>query len=149
MTVKIKKAKTMFVDGVITPDFIADRIASHASMTAIGAHQIFLGQIRADEVEGSKVKSIDFTANKALANELYVEYRERLFTDYNINCLHVYHSLGEIKAGEINLFVFVSAAHRHDAIKSCAALVEWIKTEVPVWGKVNLENEDIAWKNNK
>ena len=149
MTEKIKKAKTMFVDGVITPDFIADRIASHASMTAIGAHQIFLGQIRADEVEGSKVKSIYFTANESLANELYMEYRERLFTDYKINCLHVYHSLGEVNTGEINLFVFVSAAHRHDAIKSCAALVEWIKTEVPVWGKVNLENEIIVWKNNK
>ena len=129
------KIKKMFVEGPVSPAFIAESIVKHAGKTEIGAHQIFLGQIRADEKEGKTVQSITFTAYEDMANELYTQYRETLFAKYPITCMHVYHSLGEIKTGEINLFVFVSSPHRHAAVSACAELVEWIKKEVPVWGK--------------
>lgn len=132
---KIRKPKNLFIQGPVTPAFIADAIAKHADKTDIGAHQIFLGQIRADVKEGRTVQAIEFSAYEAMANEQYSIFRETLFSKYPITCMHVYHSLGEIKAGEINLFVFVSSPHRDAAIKACSELVEWIKKELPVWGK--------------
>ena len=68
---------------------------------------------------------------------------------YSLTCMHVYHSLGRIAVGEINLFVFVSAVHRKDAIAACAELVELIKTDLPIWGKEIFEDEGHRWKVNR
>ncbi|MFM2206837.1 MAG: hypothetical protein RL213_812 [Bacteroidota bacterium] len=143
-----KKTKSPFVEGAVSPAFIADSIAKHSGNHAIGAHQIFLGQIRADASEGRKVTAIEFTAYRELADGLYSEFRETLFSKYALTCMHVHHSLGTVRTGEINLFVFVSSVHRKDAIAACAELVEWIKCELPVWGKEQFNDSSEQWKIN-
>jgi molybdopterin synthase catalytic subunit len=60
--------------------------------------------------------------------------------------MHIYHSLGLVKAGEISLFVFTSSAHRRAAIEACHYLVERIKKEVQVWGKEILDSGETVWK---
>jgi molybdopterin synthase catalytic subunit len=74
--------------------------------------------------------------------------RESLFGRYPIDCLHVLHSLGTVRAGEVCLFVMVSSAHRQAASEACAELVERIKSELPVWGKEILEEGSSVWKTN-
>ena len=115
----------------------------------IGAHQIFLGQIRADVLKGKTVQAIEFTTYPEMAEEEYYNMRENIFAKYKLSCMHVYHSLGRINAGEINLFVFTSSVHRKDAIDACNEIVEFIKTNLPVWGKEIFENEEYTWKENK
>ena len=66
---KERKIKNVFKDGAISPDAIAKSIANHQSKTDIGAHNIFLGQVRADEIEGKKVRAIEYTAYEEMANE--------------------------------------------------------------------------------
>ena len=146
---EIKKSKKLFVDGAITPQFIADSIAKHSTKTDIGAHQIFLGQIRADDINNQKVKAIEFTAYNEMCEEEYYTIRESIFAKYQLSCMHVYHSLGKINAGEINLFVFTSSVHRKDAIDACAEMVELIKTKLPIFGKEIFEDENYVWKVNK
>ena len=60
--------KKVFIDGEITPDFIASAIAKHQSKTDIGAHNIFLGQVRADVIEGQTVSAIDIIVDPMIAN---------------------------------------------------------------------------------
>jgi molybdopterin synthase catalytic subunit len=74
---------------------------------------------------------------------------EIIFKKYALTCMHVYHSLGRIAAGEICLFVFTSAPHRKAAIDACAETVERLKAELPVWGKEIMEDETYQWKINK
>jgi len=142
------KPKNIFVQGAIHPQKIADSIAHHSAKTGIGAHSIFLGQVRADEREGGTVKAIEYTAYEAMALEKAHELREAIFEKYPLACLHVYHSLGEVKAGEICLFVFASSKHRKAAIDACAELVELIKKELPVWGREIIGSEKSVWKEN-
>ncbi len=47
---KDKKIKNVFQEGAISSEFIANSIQKHQSKTNIGAHNIFLGQVRADEI---------------------------------------------------------------------------------------------------
>lgn len=148
MNEKDKKNKSPFVQGAISPAFIAESIAKHSSRTTIGAHQIFLGQIRNDEIAGKNVVAIDFSVYREMADEEYSLIREELFSEFPITCMHVYHSLGRVGAGEINLFVFVSSAHRKAATEACAKMVEMIKTRLPVWGKEIFEDENYSWKIN-
>jgi molybdopterin synthase catalytic subunit len=63
--------------------------------------------------------------------------------------MHIYHSLGLVKAGEICLFVFTSSKHRKAAIEACNELVERIKAELPIWGKEIFEDNSSQWKENK
>ena len=71
-----------------------------------------------------------------------------MFAKYDLTCMHVYHSLGNVKAGEISLFVFTSSPHRKAAIDACNEIVEKIKKELPVWGKELFEDASYQWKEN-
>lgn len=143
-----KKIKNVFIQGAITPSFIANSIEKHQTKTTIGAHDIFLGQVRADEIDGKTVAAIDYTAYEEMANNKFDEIRERAFDKFDLTCSHIYHSLGPVKAGEICLFVFVSSARRKEAMKALEYLVETIKAESPIFGKEVFEDETHQWKVN-
>lgn len=143
-----KSIKNIFTQGAISPAFIAEGIAKHQAKTNIGAHSIFLGQVRADEVETKTVAAIDYTANEQMALEIMHEIREAIFSKYELTCMHIYHSLGRVATGEICLFVFTSSKHRKAAIEACNEVVERIKAELPVWGKELFDDATHQWKIN-
>jgi molybdopterin synthase catalytic subunit len=143
-----EKVKNVFVQGAITPDFIAKSIANHQSKTQIGAHDIFLGQVRADEIEGKRVEAIEYTAYDEMANLKFHEIREEAFKRFDLSCMHIYHSKGIVKTGEICLFVFVSSPHRKEVFEALHEVVEEIKKQVPVFGKELFEDDSYQWKVN-
>jgi molybdopterin synthase catalytic subunit len=144
-----KKPKKVFVEGPISAEKIGASIASHQSKTNIGAHSIFLGQVRADEIDGKPVVAIDYSAYEEMAEKEFHQIRESAFDKFDLTCAHIYHSLGKVKAGEICLFVFTSSAHRKAAIEACTYLVEEIKAKVPVFGKELFEDATHQWKVNR
>lgn len=142
------KKHKVFVDGPIPPAFIAESIEKHNKKTSIGAHSLFLGQVRNDKSGDQEVAAIEYTAYREMAEEKFHEIREDAFKNFPLICMHIYHSLGLVKAGEISLMVFTSSVHRKDGIAACEAIVERIKKEVPVWGKEIFTNENSQWKKN-
>jgi len=146
---KERLPKNIFVQGPIAPAFIGESIQKHQSITDIGGHSIFLGQVRADDIDGRIVTAIEYTSFQEMALEKMHMIRENIFAKYPLTCMHVYHSIGTVAAGEISLFVFTSSAHRKAAIDACEEAVERIKSELPVWGKELFDNETYQWKENK
>ncbi len=144
-----KKIKNIFIKGSIDSAFIAESIQKHSTQTSIGAHSIFLGQVRADRIEEKELKAIDYSAYEEMALEKMYDIREAIFQKYALTCMHVYHSLGRVRAGEICLFVFTSSKHRKAAIDACEETVERIKSELPIWGKEVFEDESYQWKVNQ
>ncbi len=141
--------KNIFTDGPISSSFIADSIKNHQTNTAIGAHSIFLGQVRKDSIHNQNVIAINYTSYEEMAIEKMYEIREAIFAKYPITCMHVHHSLGKVNTGEVSLFVFTSSPHRKAAIDACEEAVERIKAELPIWGQELLEDESYQWKENK
>jgi len=146
---EVKKPKNVFIEGAISPDKIATSIAHHQVKTNIGAHDIFLGQVRADEIEGKIVQAIDYSSHEDMANKAFHDIREEAFGKFNLTCMHIYHSKGIVKAGEICLFVFTSSAHRTEAMDACRFIVEEIKAKAPIFGKEVFEDNSHVWKVNK
>jgi len=146
---KRKEPKNIFLDGAISPEKIADSIAHHQVKTNIGAHDIFLGQVRADKIDGKEVKAIEYSANIELALKEVHEIREATFEKFDLTCMHIYHSLGIVNAGELCLFVFTSSAHRNEAMEACRYLVEEIKAKAPIFGKEIFQDDTHVWKVNK
>jgi molybdopterin synthase catalytic subunit len=141
--------KNIFVNGAISPQFISETITAHQTKTTIGAHSIFLGQVRKDKTDNRNIVAIEYTSYDAMALEQMHIIRESVIDQYGLSCLHVYHSLGLIKTGDICLFVFASAPHRKAAIDGCAETVERLKVELPIWGKEIFEDDSFQWKVNK
>ena len=145
---KEKKHQEVFIEGPIGSDFIANSIAKHSTKLNIGAHSIFLGQVRNDKIDNQQVEGIEYSTYREMAESSLYEIREAAFGKYPLICMHIYHSIGLVKAGGINLFVFVSSKHRKDAIDACEEIVERIKKEVPIWGKEIFEGQNYQWKQN-
>lgn len=144
-----KKPKNIFVQGAISASFIADSIQKHSNNKTIGAHSIFLGQVRADAVDDMPVTAIEYTAFEEMVLPIMYSIREAIFAKYDLTCMHIYHSLGKVDSGEICLFVFTSSVHRAMAIDACEEVVERIKKELPIWGKELFEKQEYQWKENK
>ena len=146
---KDKKIKNVFKEGAITSEFIGNSIRKHQSKTTIGAHNIFLGQVRADVIENKTVVAIEYSAYEDMANEKFDAIREATFKKFDLTCMHIYHSLGTVKVGEICLFVFASSPRRKIVFKAIEYIVEEIKAQVPVFGKEIFEDDTHQWKTNK
>ncbi|MBQ4821055.1 molybdenum cofactor biosynthesis protein MoaE [Aquimarina sp. MMG016] len=144
-----KKKKTVFVEGPISPSFIANSIEKHQTKTSIGAHDIFLGQVRADQIDGKIVSAIEYSAYEEMAENTFHQIREETFSKFDLTCMHIYHSIGTVKSGEICLFVFVSAPHRRVTFEALEYLVERIKKDAPVFGKEIFDNQTHQWKVNQ
>jgi len=145
---KERTHKNVFKDGAISSIFVGESIAKHQSKTSIGAHNIFLGQVRADTIDGKTVSAIEYTAYEEMANTKFHEIRESTFEKFNLTCMHIYHSKGIVKAGDICLFVFVSSPRRKEVFKALEYVVEEIKAKAPVFGKEIFEDHSHQWKVN-
>jgi molybdopterin synthase catalytic subunit len=84
-----------------------------------------------------------------MALESMTSIREEAFTKWpSMTCLHVYHSLGSIPAGQLCFMVFASAPHRIAAREAVAWVVDRIKSELPIFGREILSDSTHLWKTN-
>ncbi|WP_224488784.1 molybdenum cofactor biosynthesis protein MoaE [Robertkochia flava] len=143
-----KKIDKVFFEGAIPATFLAEVIDKHRTKTGIGAHNIFMGQVRADEMDGKEVAAIEFSSYTSMAHEKLSEIREAAFEKYPLHCLHIYHSLGRVNAGEICFVVFASAERRKMIYQATEEIVNRVKSEVPIFGKEIFADESHAWKVN-
>ena len=145
---KEKKKRKVFVDGPVRPLFVGESIAKHRTKTSIGGHNIFLGQVRNDIIDGREVSAIEYTAYEDMAGPEFEKIREEAFEKFDLECLHIYHSLGVVEAGEISLFVFTSSSHRDASFRATRYIVDEIKSRVPIFGKELFTDSSHGWKKN-
>jgi len=138
-----------FVNGPISHALIGESIASFSQQTQIGAHSIFLGQVRKDVLDDKDVLAIDYSTYTEMAQEVAAKISEDCRGKFELQGLEIVHSLGAVKAGEICLFVIAASKHRKNAIEGCAEIVERIKQDLPVWGKEILQDDSHQWKVNR
>lgn len=138
----------IFIQGAIPIALISEIIQQHNRNEQIGAYSIFLGQVRGDENDGSRVTSVEFTTHTPMALEKYSEIRASVLAKYPVTNLIACHSVGKVNTGEICFFVLAASAHRGEAIKACNETVERIKAELAIWGKLWFENGAAKWKEN-
>lgn len=134
-------------EGPVSPDLILKHIERMNSKTDAGGHSIFLGQVRADTINGKTVKGIEYSAYIELVSVAAEKIRNELLSEFSdVKSIDIIHSTGTVNAGEISLLVFVSAGHRLQAIQACSKAVELIKQNLPVWKKEIYEDNSHKWK---
>lgn len=139
---------SIFVDGEVSIDDLMASVKKHATKTSIGAHEIFMGQIRADQLDEGTVVAIEYTADVSVCDSEYVKLREEAFAKWDLTCLHVAHGLGTIAVGSVCFTVFASSPRRVEAREAVAWVVDSIKQRLPIFGKIISEGGQ-SWKTNQ
>jgi molybdopterin synthase catalytic subunit len=138
------------INGPITQKVITHFHEKMSEKTDAGGHSVFIGQIRADVINGKKVKAIEYSAYEGMVKAEADKIKETIFSEFgDVRSIDIVHSIGVVKTGELSLFVLVSAGHRHQAIQACSKTVELIKEKLPVWKKEIFEDDSHTWKQNK
>jgi molybdopterin synthase catalytic subunit len=139
--------KNYLIDGPISHDVIASLLNKMSEKSDSGGHSFFLGQVRADIIEGKIVRAIEYSAYESMVkDEADKIIRSVLAESDDVKSIDMLHSTGIVKAGEISLLVAVSAGHRKQAMEACSRTVEMIKERLPVWKKEVYEDNSHTWK---
>jgi molybdopterin synthase catalytic subunit len=118
-----------------------------SKMMDSGGHSIFIGQVRADNIGGKKVKAIEYSAYEGMVKTEADKIKETILSEFrDTHSVEIVHSTGIVNSGEISLFVLVSSGHRHQAIEACSKAVELIKDKLPVWKKEIFDDDSHIWK---
>ena len=133
--------------GPVSQKLILQLVEKMSHNTDSGGHSIFLGQVRADEIDGKSVKAIEYSAYVEMVNIEAENIKKKILSEFpDVKSVDIIHSTGIVSAGEISLLVFISAGHRHQAIQACSKTVEFIKDNLPVWKKEIFEDDSHKWK---
>ncbi len=131
-----------FTDGPI------DTAAARAALKdgAAGGFVAFEGWVR-DHNEGQAVWRLEYEAFQALAvregERIVAEALERFPVKHAL-CIH---RVGELRIGELAVWVGVSAVHRGEAFDACRYVIDAVKHRVPIWKKEFYVNGDSGWVN--
>jgi len=133
--------------GPITQKIISCFLGKMRNKTDSGGHSFFLGQVRADEIDGKKVRAIEYSAYEGMVLVEADKIKAIILSEFeDAKSIDFIHSTGIVKAGEFSLLVIVSAGHRYQAINACSKTVELIKEKLPVWKKEIFDDNSHEWK---
>jgi molybdopterin synthase catalytic subunit len=134
-------------DGPVSQNLISHLIQKIGERTDSGGHMIFLGQVRADKINGKEVRAIEYSAYESMVNVEAENIKTQILSQFeDVKSIDIIHSTGVVNAGELSLVVLVSAGHRLQAFQACSKTVELIKDKLPVWKKEIFDDDSHAWK---
>jgi molybdopterin synthase catalytic subunit len=141
--------KNYLINGPITQIEITHLIEKMGKRSDSGGHSVFIGQVRADKIKGKKVKAIEYSTYEGMVKVEAEKIINSILLEFgDVKSIEIIHSTGIVKAGQISLFVLVSAVHRDQAIQACSKTVELIKEKLPVWKKEIFDDDSHKWKQN-
>lgn len=98
---------------------------------AAGGLTLFVGRVR-DHDDGQGVTSLDYSAHPTALARLH-EVCDRVAGAYDVHGLVAVHRVGHLEIGDIAVIVATTAAHRGVAFDASRALIDTLKSEVPIW----------------
>jgi molybdopterin synthase catalytic subunit len=109
---------------------------------ADGALVTFRGVIR-DHDGGHAVTRLEYSAHPE-AEAFLRAACERVAAASGLMVAAV-HRIGGLEIGDVALVAAVAAPHRAEAFEACAALVDAIKAEVPIWKRQHAPDGSTEW----
>ena len=132
------------VQALVTSEPLDAQALERAVLSAAdGALVTFRGVIR-DHDAGRGVTWLDYSAHPD-ATEFLLQACRRSAVDGVTVAAH--HRIGALAVGDVALVAVVASAHRAEAFAACAALVDDIKTSVPLWKRQHHVDGSAAWQN--
>lgn len=120
-----------------------DRLLALVSDRATGGIAVFIGVVR-EQDSGDEVASLDYTQHPTATAALLAS-AERVAAAYDVRAVAVEHRVGHLEVGDLAVVVATGAVHRGPAIDACRALIDDLKSTVPIWKEQHLTSGAVTW----
>ena len=98
---------------------------------AAGGLTLFVGRVR-DHDGGQGVTSLDYSAHPSALERLQ-DVCARIAGEHEVHGLAAVHRVGHLEIGDVAVIVATTASHRGVAFEASRALIDTLKSEVPIW----------------
>lgn len=119
-----------------------DEVIQAVSGPEVGGIGLFVGTVRRHD-HGRGVDTLDYTAHPSAADVLRATCAELL--DDDVIAIAAVHRTGLLQIGDAAVVIAVSAAHRATALTTCHALIDAVKTTVPIWKQQQFTDGTDEW----
>jgi molybdopterin synthase catalytic subunit len=109
-----------------------------------GAIASFIGVVR-DHHHGQAVTGLHYECHQPLAFGVLRRLAEALRAEHGALDLIVTHAVGDLVPGDAAIAIHVRSAHRRSALAACAAAIEAIKRDLPVWKREHYADGTHRW----
>ncbi|HEU0087255.1 MAG TPA: molybdenum cofactor biosynthesis protein MoaE [Pseudonocardiaceae bacterium] len=124
-------------------------VEEHARLVcgpSTGAVVSFSGVVR-DHDAGRGVRALEYSAHPSADGVITRVAAQVTAAHPAVQALAVSHRVGALAIGDSALACAVSAAHRQDAFAACAALVDEVKLQLPIWKRQEFLDGSQEWVN--
>lgn len=120
-----------------------DRLIGLVSDRGTGGIAVFIGVVR-EQDSGDEVASLDYTQHPTAAAALSAS-AERIAAVHDVRAVAVEHRVGHLEVGDLAVVVATAAVHRGPALDACRALIDDLKSSVPIWKEQHLTSGAVSW----
>jgi molybdopterin synthase catalytic subunit len=110
----------------ISPELVVREVKTDGS----GCVVTYVGLIR-DSSRGKSVLSVEYEDATGRAGDKLREIAGEITDRWPVSNVAIYHRVGRLKVGDINLVVAVAAAHRVEGFAACQYAIDRFKQELP------------------
>ncbi|MCD0246169.1 molybdenum cofactor biosynthesis protein MoaE [Xanthomonas melonis] len=121
-----------------------DRLRDGMEHPQAGAFASFEGWVR-NHNDGRRVAGLRYEAYAALAQAEGQRVLDEAMQRFSIVRAHCVHRVGELRIGDMAVWVGVSAAHRGAAFDACRYIIDEVKARVPIWKHEHYLEGDAGW----
>ena len=113
-------------DEPLSPETVVNRARTAGS----GCVVTYVGLIR-DNSRGKAVLSVEYEDSDGRAQARLGEIAAEIRRKYPVNSVAIYHRVGRLNVGDINLVVAIAAAHRGEGFAASQAAIDLFKERLP------------------
>jgi molybdopterin synthase catalytic subunit len=113
-------------DKPISPEQVVGEVKTADS----GCVATYVGLIR-DNNNGKQVLSVEYWDAGGKAEDALRQIADEVRQRWPVNNVAIYHRVGRLRVGDINLVVAVAAAHRVEGFAACQYAIDRFKEKLP------------------
>jgi len=145
--VAVPSSSGVVLRAVVTEDPLdVEEHARLVACSAAGAVVSFSGVVR-DHDGGRGVRALEYSSHPRAGDVITRVAAQIAAAHPKVLGLAVSHRIGPLAIGDSALACAVSAAHRGTAFVACAALVDEIKLQLPIWKRQEFADGSEEWVN--
>ena len=122
----------------ISPESVVNKVKTDSS----GCVAAYVGLIR-EYSRGKPVVSVEYGDVGGGAKNRLREIAGEVRQQWPVNNIAIYHRVGKLKVGDINLVVAVASAHRKEGFAACQYVIDQFKQKLPTQKKETYEDGSV------
>ncbi len=117
-------------DKPISPQSVANRVKTSSSGCVI----LYIGLIR-DYSHNKAVLSVEYKDVNGTAENNLRQIASEVKQKWAVNNIAIYHRVGKLKVGDVNLVIALASAHRQGSFAACQYAINRFKEKLPTQKK--------------